>query len=64
VIAAVNATETNHGDDWNTIKRADGHTLSLSLTRLPDGGTMVSFADLTDYLRFESAVRPDISTAA
>jgi PAS domain-containing protein len=64
VTAAVNAAGPERCLDWNTIKRADGHTLSLALTRLPDGGTMVSFSDLTDYLRFGATFQPDLDTAA
>ena len=50
VTAAVNAMEPVRSDAWNTIRRADGRTLSLSVTRLPDGATMVSFSDLTDFI--------------
>lgn len=50
VAAAVSAMEPVRSDAWNTIRRADGRTLSLSVTRLPDGSTMVSFSDLTHFI--------------
>ena len=47
ITQAVNAMEPERSDAWNTIRRADGRTLALTMTRLPDGGTMVSFSDLS-----------------
>jgi hypothetical protein len=32
--------------------RADGRTISLALSRLPNGATVVTFSDLTDLERF------------
>jgi len=48
VTEAVNAIEAGRPDAADTLKRADGRLLSLTVTRLPDGGTMVAFSDLTD----------------
>jgi PAS domain-containing protein len=39
------------------IERSDGKTLSLCLTRLPDGSTLVTGADITDQVRFAAALR-------
>jgi signal transduction histidine kinase len=43
--------------DWGEIERRDKTILSLSLAPLPDGATLVTFADVTDRLRIESALR-------
>ena len=51
VAAGVNAAEPQQYNSWNTIKRADGHMIALSLTRLPDGATMATFSDLSGTLR-------------
>jgi len=39
------------------IERNDRTILSLSLSALPDGATLVTFADVTDRFRIESALR-------
>jgi hypothetical protein len=39
------------------IERSDGKTLSLCLTRLPDGSTLVTGADITDQVRLAAALR-------
>lgn len=41
------------------IERSDGKTLSLCLTRLPDGSTLVTGADITDQVRLAAALRDD-----
>ena len=43
--------------DWGEIERNDRTILSLSLSPLPDGATLVTFADVTDRFRIESALR-------
>lgn len=43
--------------DWGEIERSDKAILSLSLAPLPDGATLVTFADVTDRFRIESALR-------
>ena len=43
--------------DWGEIERNDRTILSLSLAPLPDGATLVTFADVTDRFRIESALR-------
>ena len=43
--------------DWGEIERSDRTILSLSLSPLPDGATLVTFADVTDRFRIESALR-------
>jgi PAS domain-containing protein len=41
------------------IERSDGRTLSLCLTRLPDGSTLATGADITDQVRLAAALRDD-----
>jgi len=43
--------------DWGEIERNDRTILSLTLSPLPDGATLVTFADVTDRSRIESALR-------
>ena len=43
--------------DWGEMERSDKTILSLSLAPLPDGATLVTFADITDRFRIESALR-------
>ena len=43
--------------DWGEIERGDRTILSLALSPLPDGATLVTFADVTDRFRIESALR-------
>ena len=43
--------------DWGEIERTDRTIVSVSLAPLPDGATLVTFADVTDRSRIESALR-------
>jgi signal transduction histidine kinase len=43
--------------DWGEIERSDKKILALSLAPLPDGATLVTFADVTDRFNIESALR-------
>jgi signal transduction histidine kinase len=43
--------------DWGEIERNDRIILSLTLSPLPDGATLVTFADVTDRSRIENALR-------
>jgi len=43
--------------DLGEIERSDRTILSLALSPLPDGATLVTFADVTDRFRIESALR-------
>jgi signal transduction histidine kinase len=43
--------------DWGEIERFDRAIVSVSLAPLPDGATLVTFADVTDRFRIESALR-------
>jgi len=43
--------------DWGEIERSNHIILALSLAPLPDGATLVTFTDVTDRFRIESALR-------
>lgn len=43
--------------DWGEIERFDRTIVAVSLAPLPDGATLVTFADVTDRFRIESALR-------
>ncbi|HEY0107175.1 MAG TPA: PAS-domain containing protein, partial [Rhizomicrobium sp.] len=43
--------------DWGEIERNDRTILALTLSPLPDGATLVTFADVTDRSRIENALR-------
>ena len=47
----------DRGRDWGEIERSDKTILAVSLQPLPDGATLVTFADITDRSRIESALR-------
>jgi len=49
---AVNSAAPEQLGEWATSRRADGRTLSLSLARLPNGATVVTFTDATDLEKF------------
>lgn len=67
IAAGVNSSQPERLGEWGDLARADGKALSLSLTRLPDGATLVTFADQTDIKRFEDVLsepRPVVVPAA
>ena len=51
------ASEAPQRRDWSEIERNDRTVLALSLAPLPDGATLVTFADVTDRFRIETALR-------
>jgi PAS domain-containing protein len=64
VSSGVNSAEPERYNEWGTLTRADGKLLSISMSRLPDGATLATFSDLTDYVRFDNALREHPGTAA
>jgi PAS domain-containing protein len=52
VSCGVNSATPERFGEWSKTKRADGRTLSLSLSRLPNGSTVVAFTDITDLEEF------------
>ena len=59
VSAGVNSSEPARYGEWGDLRRADGRSLSLTLTRLPEGATLVSFSDVTDLQRFQRMMREE-----
>ena len=57
VISAVTAATPERRREFGETERSDGKILSLTLAPLPDGATLVSFADVTDHFRIETALR-------
>lgn len=58
IVASAIASDTPEMfNEWSTIMRQDGAVLSLALSRLPDGATLMTTTDLTDLVRFEDAFR-------
>jgi PAS domain-containing protein len=61
IAAGVNSSEPERLGEWGDLARADGKALSLGVTRLPDGATLVTFSDNTDLARFNEAItEPEI----
>jgi len=54
VAAGVTSDEPERCAEWGKAARADGRIISVSMSRLPNGATVVTFADLTDIKRFRS----------
>lgn len=55
-LVATIASGAERRRDWGKIERRDKTILALSLAPLPDGATLVTFADVTDRFRIESAL--------
>ncbi len=54
VSCGVNSANPENFGEWGKTRRADGRVISLSLSRLPNGATVVTFTDLTDLEEFGS----------
>jgi PAS domain-containing protein len=52
IASGVNSASPERFGEWGKATRADGRTISLALSRLPNGATLASFADLTDLEEF------------
>jgi PAS domain-containing protein len=58
----VNSANPESLSEWGKARRADGKPISLALSRLPNGATVVTFTDLTDLERFNAEQnRSDVS---
>ena len=55
VAAGLASDEPERCNDWGHVDRADGKSISLTMSRLPNGATLVIFADVTNLRRFEAA---------
>jgi PAS domain-containing protein len=62
VSCGVNSATPENFGEWGKTRRADGRVISLSLSRLPNGATIVTFTDVTDLDQF-SALKPASSQA-
>jgi PAS domain-containing protein len=63
VSCGVNSATPECFGEWSKTRRADGRVISLSLSRLPNGTTVVAFTDITDLEKF-SALDEEMSGAA
>ena len=63
VSCGVNSATPESFGEWGKTRRADGRLISLALSRLPNGATVVTFTDLTDLEQFD-ALAPGASHAA
>jgi PAS domain-containing protein len=64
VSCGINSASPERFGEWGRARRADGRILSLSLSRLPNGATIVTFADMTDLERFGSMLKEEDSHVA
>jgi signal transduction histidine kinase len=51
------ASGAERSRNWGQIERSDRKVLSLAFAPLPDGATLITFMDVTDRFRIESALR-------
>jgi len=51
------ASGADRSRNWGQVERSDGKVLALALAPLPDGATLITFTDVTDRFRIESALR-------
>jgi hypothetical protein len=63
VASEVTSSSSERHKEWFRLERLDGRMLSLSLTRLPDGSALASFADITDFCRLAPALRETAAVA-
>lgn len=63
VSCGVNSATPESFGEWGKTRRADGRIISLSMSRLPNGATVVTFTDLTDLEQFK-ALNPGAAHAA
>jgi signal transduction histidine kinase len=57
VMSYVTSASPERSREWREIERSDGAVIALNIAPLPDGATLLSFADVTDRFRIESALR-------
>jgi PAS domain-containing protein len=64
VVAGITSDEPERSPQWGKAMRADGRIISVAMSRLPDGATVVTFSDLTDVERFQSETGGSAHVAA
>ena len=52
VVPGVTSEEPERCAEWGKAARADGKLISVSMSRLPNGATVVTFSDLSELSRF------------
>ncbi len=57
VTASVTSAAPARTREWSELERSDARIIRISIAPLPDGATFVSFADITDRFRIETALR-------
>ena len=57
ISASVTSASPDHLGGYFVVERSDERIISIALTRLPDGATLVTFSDLTDHVRLQAALR-------
>lgn len=62
VSCGISAAAPERLGEWNKVRRADGRVISLAMSRLPNGATVVTFSDLTDLERFETLESGSLSS--
>jgi signal transduction histidine kinase len=56
-IAGITSAAPERHREWREIERSDGMIIALTMAPLPDGATLLSFADVTDRFHIETALR-------
>jgi PAS domain-containing protein len=64
VAAGIASDEPERCNEWGKVRRTDGRIIALSMARLPNGATAVTFSDLTEIERFEAAQKETSHSAA
>ncbi|MBV8979016.1 MAG: PAS-domain containing protein [Alphaproteobacteria bacterium] len=59
----IQSAEPERCNEWGKATRADGRSISLSMSRLPNGATIATFCDLTDLERFQQAAKASHAAA-
>jgi PAS domain-containing protein len=54
VSCGINSATPERFSEWGKARRADGRAISLALSRLPNGATVVTFTDITDLEQFSA----------
>jgi signal transduction histidine kinase len=57
VMSSVTSDTPDRTREWGEIERSDGTVIGLNIAPLPDGATLLNFADVTDRSSMESALR-------
>jgi PAS domain S-box-containing protein len=64
VTVGVTSDEPERCAEWGKAHRADGRIISVSMSRLPNGATVVTFTDLSAVKRYQSEIAEKAHVAA